>query len=259
MQQGYSQILSEIPAGIGATKVALRRFLKSIDQVGWSRHEESGRVDRRALFRYAAGAENIFSRRHRKEAEKSAVSILVDVSGSTAHKIHNDQTRRIEAFSNITIHLSKLLNECGAEVCINAFHGSRNMDEITRDIKEKVTFIEVKKFGESLIKIAPSIYGIRHMAAAATPDYSAMRLQIEELASRREHRKVLFVVTDAEHFNQLGITHLEKLAKKLGIVIVAIGCGGQDVSRIFTNAAQVNSAAELFTQSFNKLLHSLRA
>ena len=39
--------------GMGATKANLIRLLKSVDLVGWSSHEESGRLDRKAFSRYA--------------------------------------------------------------------------------------------------------------------------------------------------------------------------------------------------------------
>ena len=126
-QEKYRAILATPIAGIGATKVALRRFLQSTDSVGWSRREEAGRLDRRALTRYALGDAAIFSRREYTEAETSAVSILIDVSGSTNFPVNRaaPEVRRIDVFSEVAVHLTKLISDCGASIEVNCFSGGR--------------------------------------------------------------------------------------------------------------------------------------
>lgn len=258
-QDQYRQILAKPIAGIGATKVALRRFLKSIDLVGWSRREESGRLDRRALTRYALGDAAIFSRRERTDAETSAVSILIDVSGSTANEVSKAQPEvlRIQVFAEVAVHLTKLISDCGTSVEVNGFSGSRRVDE-RGDLSETVEFFKVKGYNESQASAAPALASIPALLSGSTPDYSALRLSIEALDKRTENRKILFVITDADDYQIKEIKHLDGVAKKLGIIIVAIGVGTADITKCFTNAASVTSAAEVFTQSFNKLLNSLK-
>ena len=50
------------PVGMGATRANLIRLLKSIDLVGWSSHEESGRLDRKA-FHPIGGPRSVVSPR----------------------------------------------------------------------------------------------------------------------------------------------------------------------------------------------------
>lgn len=68
-EQRFARDLANAPQGIGATRTNLQRLLHSLDFVGWSTNEESGRLDRRALTRFATGSANIFSRRQYIEAE----------------------------------------------------------------------------------------------------------------------------------------------------------------------------------------------
>ena len=78
----FSAKYNNQPSGLGATRASLLRLLRSLDLVGWSTHEESGRLDRKAFTRFAVGSTAVFSKRQHIEAERSAVSVLIDCSGS---------------------------------------------------------------------------------------------------------------------------------------------------------------------------------
>ncbi len=53
---------NDVPQGMGATRAHLLRILRSVDLVGWSSHEESGKLDRKALTRFATGSTTVFKR-----------------------------------------------------------------------------------------------------------------------------------------------------------------------------------------------------
>lgn len=255
--ESFATVLQQQHAGIGSAKAALRRFLKSVDTVGWSRREESGRIDRRALTRFATGDANIFSRREVAECETSAVSILVDLSGSTDEPVRlGSSTKRSWVFRDIAVHLSKLISDVGCTVAVNGFYGTKKRDNI--GLQERVIFTELKGFGESITAAAPAIAAIPQLVAGSTPEFNSIKIAIEQVAARPERRKVLFILTDADAFNLEAVKHLDEVAKKLGVVVVAIGCGNAPIEQCFTNSARVNTASELFTSSFTKLLHSLK-
>jgi cobalamin biosynthesis protein CobT len=241
--------------GIGAAKSSLRKLLISIDNVGWSRREECGRVDRRAFTRFAAGENAVFSRREYKEADRSAVSILADVSGST-NQFLDSSTRRSGAITEVAANLCKLLDECGASVNVTAFKGDRIVDKSGNSV-EHVNFFELKGFNQSLRSSAANIGALSRLVGGCTPDYSSVYETLVDLSTRSEKRKVLILITDADAFHTGNHQHLEKLADKLGIVIVAL-CLGGDISKCYTHHANVNSAAQLFSGAFNKLLVAIR-
>jgi cobalamin biosynthesis protein CobT len=243
-------------AGIGATKAALRKLLISVDAVGWSRREETGRVDRRAFSRFAAGERAVFSRREYKEANRSAVSILVDVSGSTSLGVgESSGVSRIDVFSVVTANLAKLLDECNASVSVTAFTGDRYQD--ASGDAEKVTFIDLKGFNQSLRSTACNIGTLPTLSRGCTPDYASVYETLVQLSQRSEERKVLILITDADAFITGNHRQIEKLADKLGVVIIAL-CIGGDISKCYTHHANVKSAADLFSGAFDKLLTAIR-
>ena len=255
----YAKVANTPIAGVGATKVALRRLLATTNQTGWSRREESGRLDRRALTRFAVGDANVFARREQKASTTSVVQILIDASGSTEEPVEKGVKKsRIEVFAEVATHLSKILNECGVTLGITAFWGQALTHGHNGEQTEDVTFVDIKKYRQSLRESKAAIAAIKHIASGATPDYTALKLVLMELAAQKEQRKILFFLTDADRYNVRGAQHLDELAKKLGVTIIGIGVGDADITRCFTNSANVKSVAEVFTQSFNKLLFAVK-
>ena len=254
----FQKYVSTNVPGISATKVALRRVLACADFIGWSRREESGRLDRRALTRYAVGDASIFSRREYKESTASVVQILVDISCSTELSAESGSgITRAQIFSEVASHLSKLLDECKVTFGVTGFFGTRQQLSGSA-VEEFVTFTELKGYSESLRSAQGAIAAIPRLVDGSTPDYSALSETIKSLSLRREQRKILFILTDADDYQVKHIQHLNEVAKKLGIVIIGIGVGRADITQCFTHSANVKSVAAVFTQSFNKLLNSLK-
>ena len=252
-ERRHAEIIAKEPAGLGATRANLSRLLRTLDFVGWSTHEESGRLDRRALTRYATGSANIFSRRDIKESEKTAVSILIDCSGSM-------EGNRIDIAQSVAVHLSRLLNRARVPFAVTGFHRDRgtwkNVNTETAIISVP-TFIPFKRWGESYGKAIPKLGAINACAYGGTPDYSAIHNALDEISLREESRKLLFVLTDAEGYAVQQIQHLQKLADSLGVTIIAIGVGYTDVEKCFTNAENVCDIKDLASASFNRLLKTV--
>ena len=249
-ESNYLRIASTEPAGLGATRANLARLLRSLDFVGWSTHEESGRLDRKALTRYATGSTAIFSRREHKEAEKPAVSVLIDCSSSM-------DGRRILIAEEIAIHLSKILNRSRVPFAVTGFHIGRNGYHLVNG-NETVTctptFIQFKQWGESFGKCVAKLGSISNAATGGTPDYSAIYNTIDEISRRDEQRKIVFLLTDADGYNRGHMKHLQKLADSMKVTIIAIGIGRTDVTQCFVNSQDVGSLDQLASTAFNQLL-----
>ena len=248
-------------SGLGATRANLLRLLRSIDLVGWSTHEESGRIDRKALTRFACGSTAVFSRRYAVEAERSAVSVLIDCSGSMSD--HN----AIAVAESVVIQLSRILDKANVEFSVTGFHGTKSSvhtnasganDKELYARYEAPTFIPFKRWNEPLVKCAAKLGSIHKWADCSTPDYSSISLTIDELARRSEHRKVLFLVTDADGYNTHHMTYLQRLADKVGVRIVAIGIGRTDVQLCFRSGEDVQSINDLASVGFNKILKEVK-
>lgn len=260
----YAKTLSEGIDGLAVTQTNLRRLLTSIDNVGWSTHEESGRIDRRAFVRYATGSANIFSRRTVKEAENTAVSILLDCSGSMSNEIGTSS--RISIARKIITHLGNILHKAKVPFAItgfNGYHAKAGQTEVKgidgdNYFHQTPAFIPIKRWKQSLQSAAVVIGSLDELAHGNTPDYSSLYASIEELSLRPEHKRILFFITDAVGYKVDHMKHLQKLADKLDVKIVAIGIGSTDAIKCFTNAANVDTANDFTSAAFNNVLKAVK-
>jgi thymidine kinase len=123
---------------------------------------------------------------------------------------------------------------------------------------EQAVFIPFKTWKENLARASSKLGSISQWAQRSTPDYSALSISIEELSRRDEARKILFLITDADGYKKAHIKHLQDLADKLNVKIIAIGIGDTDVPKVFKSGDNVTNVADLASASFNKLLKELR-
>ena len=259
-ERSYKYNYTLTPSGMGATRANLLRILRSNDLVSWSSREESGRLDRKAFTRYACGDANIFSKREVREAELSAVSIMIDCSGSMSYG------GEIGLAGQVAVQLCKIFDKANAEFSVTGFYGGddaqiQSATGASRDIAvrvERPVFIPFKKWGESLGKASAKLGAISQCAQGSTPDYSSIALAIEDLAVRKEPRKILFLLTDANGYNQAHMKYLQQLADKQRITLIAIGIGHTEVAQCFTHAENVTNIQDLTSASLNKVLKVLK-
>lgn len=240
----------------GGVKTAVAKMLRSLDLVGWSTHEDSGRVDRRAFTRYATGSTNVFSRRTYKEADLSAVHVLVDCSGSMS-----DEAGTVQA---TLIQLARTLDECKTPFAITGFRGDNVKVYSKSDIGqsaeytegELLTVIPFKAWGESIHKASAKIGSYTDKITDCTPDFSGLKFAITDVSKRPERKKVVFIITDADEFSIVGAHYLHELADKLGVKIVALGVGSDLVGEVFRNSVVVKTGLD--TSAFKLLANNLK-
>lgn len=260
-ERNFSHIFNAQPSGLGATRANILRLLRSLDLVGWNTHEETGRIDRKAFTRFAVGSTAVFSKRVHVDAERSAVSILIDCSGSMSHE------NRIDVAESVAIQLSRILDKANVEFSVTGFHGDSSLvrsDATGANAKtvsvryERPVFIPFKTWKDSLQKASAKLGSINRCSGGSTPDYSSISILIDELSQRDEQRKILFILTDADGYNREHMKYLQSVADRLNVKIVAIGIGGADVKSCFTNGENVKNVNDLASTSFNKLLKELQ-
>lgn len=258
-EESFARVLADVPQGLGATRTNLQRLLRSIDRVGWSTNEESGRLNRKALVKFATGSANIFSRRAYVEAEATAVSVLIDCSGSMKDEDRLTKSRRIDVAQQVAIHLSKIFQQSRVPFAVTGFRASFGCHATLRDgtSTETPLFIPFKKWKQSLHQASATLGAINQAARGGTPDYSAIYNALVDLSQRGEHRKILFILTDAQGYFPDHMKQLQQVADRLGITIVAIGIHSRDVVECFVNAAEVDDLSQLAGASFNQLLKAV--
>ena len=250
----FEEQMSSPPKSVGATRAALSQMLRSIDLVGWSRNEESGRLDRKAFTRLAAGATTVFSRRDVKTADKSAVTILVDCSGSMSGEV-------MHITAQVSIQLAKMLEQARVNTAVIGFTGSEpdeNHDDDTGRDEQVLVTVPFKNRGESLRAAAAKMGSIRDCASSGNPDYAALMYAVEEIATQPEQRKVIFFLTDTGSYDRAHMKQAQLFADRMGVTLIAIGIGAR-VEKLFKHGADVYDLSDLGGKTFTALLRTLRS
>ena len=173
----------------------------------------------------------------------------------------------IETAESVAIQLSRILDKANVEFNVTGFYGNGGREAIKAsgankvDVEvryEKPTFVPFKTWKDSLQKASAKLGSIRHWAQSSTPDYSSISITLEDLGLRTEQRKILFLITDANGYNKVHMRHLQNVADRLGIKLVAIGIGRTDVKECFRSSENVKSVNDLASATFNKLLKELQ-
>ena len=263
MDKGYGQTVYSSQfnapiANMGATTANLLRLLQSVDNIGWNTHQESGRVDLRALTRMANGSPDIFKTRTHKPAIKTAVQLMVDCSGSM-------NGIEIRTAQSISIQLAKIFARTNCAWAITGFQGSDRVVDIHANPlnkgisidKSMVTLIPFKEWGESLTQAAPKLGYMHDMVCGGTPDYASAYLGLQSLLQRKEQKRILFMLTDSAGFNVEHMQYIESIAKKNNVKIVGIGIRAHYIERCFTNSVNVMNVSELGERTFSKLLETV--
>ena len=255
---------------IGAVKVAITRLLRSIDFIGHSRNEDSGRFDRKAIVKFVAGSANVFSRREFKEADTAAVEVMIDVSGSMG----DYGSKKIGIASVVANQFSAIFEKTGTPYAIIGFDGRSVSEQLIAGgasasnttgstwskcvYTEQVNLYRFKDWHETRRTAALKLGAISRTPNGGTPDFGGVYLAIDELSKRTERRRILFLLTDAEGYDMNNMKHLQTVADKLKITIVAIGIGTNDAKQAFTNAAAVHNTDDLGSVAFTKLLAGIK-
>jgi len=242
-EQSFKESMNIQMPGLAATRTALARLLRSIDSVGWSSREESGRLDRHALTRYAVGDANIFSRRMVQEADTAAVELLIDCSASMCG-------REIRVAQDFAVQLGKILSKTKVSFACYGFRQGRYDER-----GEGVVFLPFKHWHK---KFGTTMGAIRESADGGTPDYGAIWHGINIISQRPEKRKVLFVIGDSRGYVTSEMKHLEAMANKLGVTIIGIGIGNTEMPNCFTNATNVLRVQDLCGTGFKSILNAMK-
>jgi len=202
------------------------------------------------------------------EAENSAVTVLVDLSCSMQRGVvvkDGEKISRIQVVRDVTIQLSRLLDRAKVDFNVTGFFQSRadthtEVETHNGDTHgfrgEDCVFVPFKQWNETLVRCVAKLGAITNFCQGATPAYTAIERSLIDLSKQDSKRKILFILTDAEAFEGPHIKHLDDLAERLGIKMVAVGIQTSDVV-VFKHHTTVMNLQGLGEQAFAKLLQTL--
>ena len=216
-------------------KNEFRKLFDRSAHEAWDSGRKSGQVNPGALHRHQFD-DGLFRRRVEREGVETAVSILVDRSGSTDSGAGN---------RNLTL-LQEELSAC---------------DTIVQALEHARVNWRVDAFDDEVNQIAGWSDGVSTLRAnlrrtesgRSTRDVLALNGAASELLSRPEQRKVILILTDGDGDNGPGHTRLATARiESLGVTVIGVGIG-VDVSKSYTQYVNVQSVEELAVASLDKI------
>jgi hypothetical protein len=216
-------------------KNEFRKLFDRSAHEAWDSGRKSGQVNPGALHRHQFD-DGLFRRRVEREGVETAVSILVDRSGSTDAGAGN---------RNLTL-LQEELSAC---------------DTIVQALEHARVNWRVDAFDTEVNQIAGWSDGVSTLRAnlrrtesgRSTRDVLALNGAASELLSRPEQRKVILILTDGDGDNGPEHTRLATARiESLGVTVIGVGIG-VDVSKSYTQYVNVQSVEELAVASLDKI------
>jgi Mg-chelatase subunit ChlD len=191
-------------------------------------NRKSGKINTSALSSISTGNVHVFKRHHEEGGINSAVSIVLDASGSM------EENKKDQLAIETTYALYETLSQAGVAVQV-----------ITFDNRTSV----LVPFNTPVLK-AKGIMK-RFEINGSTNDYFAIRYAHEQLLVRPETRKVCFVLTDGQgHFEMVKLQITQ--GNRSGITTVGVGIG-VNVSNVYDKHVNIMKIKELATASFKQI------
>lgn len=235
-ERNYKQTLKRINARSAPAKKQIKELLSSPDRNGWDDGQNTGRFDRRSASKLLSGYENVFQRRWEQEGIETAVSVLIDFSGSISWA--RDSLRDLSVF------LAETLESAGVDYEINGF-GSGSI-------------YVLKPVGKKLHQCRDAIGNLHRHIGGGTPTAKATLHAIRQLQQSGANKRVLFVITDGSPDSIADVKGITRVAARQGLDVIGIGIG-YDVSDQYPVSVSINSIDQLTGKVAGELVKRLRS
>lgn len=236
---------------------SLRRLIAGTEDLGKSRKEESGKIDRKSFVRFACGEGSVFSRNKRRESEACKVSILIDCSGSMSGENMSNAQHAI-------VQLGWLLDACKAPWAITGYNSDHfefflNKKDEVDEIIPHINFIKIKGFEQPTNSVAAEIGSLNEICTLTTPDFAAPVTHMIEFSKEKGDRKVVILITDGESLRDHEAKEISRIANDLKInIVVLVISHRQNVINMFNGEAiWVNDLGVITSKLFSHFLNRI--
>lgn len=227
--------------------------------------QERGKINNRSLAKIATGNRRVFKSKYQSQAMDTAISFLVDFSGSMGFL-------KTQAAMNSVILFLESLNHIGIKTEVlgyttdNEYPSTDEFPSGYGRVEGLVTY-EFKTFADQYNKKTKlKIANFDSLGRKQNCDPCSVRLAHDRLAVRPEKRKVLFVLTDGAVDNlgstRSGKRELKRLVKEIEssnkVEIVAVDLMSGSAQLYYSNVIEVERAGDLPNQLFAGLRNVLK-
>jgi cobalamin biosynthesis protein CobT len=268
----YQQRLADVSGNLNVVRRKLERSLMAKMNRSWSGGHVHGRLDAKRLVSAYRGGETVYKLRDPAPELDTAVSILVDLSGSM-------RCDKADLAANVCVVLAEVLSKSGVPFEITGFNNQSDPVLVDkRGVRKKGHWSDVehahpgfdryepldiyvfKAFDERFSEAKPYIAQIDRWADGNNSDSEALLMVVPRLEARHEKRKVFMVLSDGlpEFYGKSdkGARHLKQVVDGMqarGIECIGIGIRSEAVSRYYPRYVVVNRLEDLGKHAVDQL------
>tara|TARA_Y100000592_G_scaffold16667_1_gene24947 strand:+ start:3195 stop:5105 length:1911 start_codon:yes stop_codon:yes gene_type:complete len=267
----YKKVFNMLGNQMGVMRRKLERALMSQQMRGWESGHEVGRLDSKRLVGAYQGVPNIYKIRENVKELDTAVSVVVDHSGSMS----GDKMRLA---MQSCIALCESIHKCGCSLEILGFATGSNYNEqdyravgySRRDYgrTQPIDTYVYKSFDDRMNDARRPLGNMLRVASnhgSCNADGCSVLVATERLLERQERRKVMIVLSDGypQHHghstesSNIWLRDVIDYAIKKGIDIMGIGINSNAVKRFYPDYVVVQDINELSKTVMDKLAKRL--
>ena len=241
--KNYRGATGENPTGKAAVWPTVRselspRFLQGLSFQP-TRYARSGRdLEPKKLSRLYVGDTRVFRCEESVLRPSVAMCVLLDRSGSMTREDMRTGSLCAQAIAGMADSVS------GCRSSVYAFPGV-----------ERQTLLEVKRFDEPVASCLERFCALRPFGY--TPVRQSINSAAAQLVSRRESRKIIFLITDGLCSDAELLTDIEQDLKRAGIEIVCLGIG-DDIPKIFSIQSDIKHSRQMKEAAYKLLEETFR-
>lgn len=277
----YAESMRTLGPAIATIKRKLERSIMAMDRRGWNPRQRDGVVDTKRLPAIMTGDELVRKKRTENHFPSTAISMLVDCSGSMSGD-------RIKLAQKTTIVLAEAFSKTPVSLEVSGFTGYQHEDTMrqyiegngyqydpntkntavdgngapirmsikppTYDRIDSCTMFMLKHFDERIADARMAIGNMADLPSGGTPDADAIIYAVRRLLKRRVHRRIMLVLADggpgwtqnenAKRCDEQLRDSIE-FAKTSGIEIVGIGINTGRLGRYYERHTNISDVEEM--------------
>ena len=265
----YDDMVAGMAGDVNVMRRKLERALVAKQQRDWDVGREQGRLDTRRLTSAYAGRTNVFKMRDDSNEIDTALTILIDLSGSMsgreAYVAQQCVAAIAEAIDRTGVKYEVIgFNNRRCEVLPDGMTYSDMYDEDSgRNLYGRVEPLNLyvfKHFDERLFEAKGAITSVRHFTGGHNTDGDALSYAYERLRNRGEQRKVCMVMSDGLPVGQSGddVQHqrLRNVVGRIerdGVDCIGLGIMSDAVQRFYPKWVVVNDVEDLSRNAMDQL------
>lgn len=271
----YNDAVEQMSGHVNTIRRKLERALLAKQARDWDFGKYMGRLDNRRLVQAFGGKENVFKARQDRKEMDTAVTLLVDCSGSMSG-------RKIQTARECTMAICEAIDKTGVAYEVIGFtndddyifkgHEDRKNFSLSDLIHsggytraEPFEFYIFKTFDERLKDAKGAISMIDKVKLGNNADGEAVAFAHARLASRNEKRKIFICLSDGypscytedDAALRADLRNAVNRVEKDGIDCIGIGIKSEAVRHFYPKYVVVNSIEDLSGKAMDMLAKAL--